>query len=166
MASRGLALASLLALPATPGLAQKGPAPAAPFDDGFNMCSEAAGDLSALEASLVATGWTIDDTYGIPSPAASAPRNSAAPAATSTTTPWSRPTPRSASSTAPTTSKNSPERSTSPALAPATTSTGDVQTVPTGTYGSWQRLGDEDGLLILASQEEDYFYFQMNWIGD
>jgi hypothetical protein len=160
-----------LLLTSVPVVAQKAPGglpafPEDPFQEAFDLCFDASLDIDAATDNMEATGWTIDDFYEtgpfIVSVSASRQVQGAdiyffATFETYATVGLVYCT-------------YDIEGAANPidfqSIGPDFGLEGNVETLPEGVYGAWERLTDNDGVVITARQEGDYFFVQMNWIAD
>lgn len=164
----GVAAAALLpAVLATPTLAQKGPAAGRDvIDEGYNLCLDAVAGLDYLRQSLNAAGWTIDDdaNYGpyqvyinasIVGDGTTGDRYLYATVETYPTIDLVYCT-------------YEVEGAYSVAdygLLSAYGLDGEYQDLEDGTYGVWEVADEAGGQLWLLQAQQDYLYFQLDWVG-
>ncbi len=158
-------------LTAVPVMAQKGPTtlppfPDDPFQEAFDLCFEASIDIDEAADNMEAAGWTVDDFYEtgpfIVSLSASRQVNGADIYFFGTFETYA------------TVGLMYCTYDIEGAAAPIDFATvgpdfgleGDFVVNEGGTYGAWELLGDGEGYLITARQEGDYFFIQMNRIGE
>lgn len=165
----GVAAAALLpAVLATPSLAQKGPAANVDvIDEGYNFCMDAVAGIDYLRESLMAAGWTIDDdaNYG--------PYQTyinASLLGDGTTgdkyiyaTLELYPTIDLVYCTYEVEGAYSPPDFT--LLGDYYGLDGEYQMLEDGTFGTWESATEDGGQLWLLQAQEDYLYFQLDWIG-
>jgi hypothetical protein len=158
-----------LVLTSVPVMAQKTPTnnlppfPADPFQEAFDVCADASNNIDAAADNMEAAGWTIDDFYEtgpyIVSMSASRQVNGAdiyffATFETYATVGLVYCTYDIEGAA------NAIDFQT---VGPDFGLEGNVETNEGGIYGAWERLTDDDAVVITARHEGDYFFVQMNW---
>ena len=157
-----------LLLTSVPVMAQKAPTnlppfPDDPFQEAFDLCTDTTYSIDDAADNMEAAGWTIDDFYEtgpfIVSMSASRQVNGAdiyffATFETYATVALVYCTYDIEGAAA---------AIDFDAIGPDFDLEGTVETTEEGVYGAWERLTDEDGAVITARQEGDYFFVQINW---
>ncbi len=167
VAAIGVGAFALLAFAVAPGLAQKAPPPPPPsnaFADGYEICMQAAMDLTAVQALLTNAGFTMDE------PIVEGPFQHTV-SATKIDDVNGDAYFYVVVETYPTLELTYCTYEIEGVVgevdfAAATDAfglDGGVELGEGGVYGAWEMLGDEGGALILAQQEGDYFLFQVNF---
>ncbi|MCW5718735.1 MAG: hypothetical protein KIS68_12975 [Bauldia sp.] len=165
----GAAAAALLpvVLASTPTFAQKGPGGGQNvIDEGYNFCLDAVAGLDYLRESLTAAGWTIDDDadYGPYQTYinASLIGNEATAAKYLYATLEQYPTIDLVYCTF---EVEGAYATPDFDLLNDYGLDGEYQTLNDGTYGVWEIADDTGGQLWLLQAQQDYLYFQLDWIG-
>lgn len=167
-APMGVAAGLALLLTSVPVMAQKvpnnlPPFPDDPFQEAFDLCADASINIDDAADNMEAAGWAIDDFYEtgpfIVSMSASRQVNGAdiyffATFETYATVGLVYCTYDIEGAAAPIDFQS---------VGPDFGLDGHVETTEEGVYGAWELLADEDGTVITARQEGDYFFVQMNW---
>jgi hypothetical protein len=168
IASAAAALTAVVVLAAAPASGQavkRPPQSANPFAEGLELCLGVAEGAAAMEATLTGRGWNVDDRYGYGpyQETLSASRFTEASDFYLYASVEVYPTLQLVYCT------YEVEGLTATVdfngVASQFGMTGEVRVQEDGTFGTWELIGEDTVLFVLASVEEDYLYLQVNYIG-